>query len=285
MKSLGIITVITGFMGVFSSCNKENESKINSDSIVVFDTAAFLKKLPELTEYPLEFDSKSKMISINDYFSESQADQFNQLDWMALVFDSASHQYCLSRVYSGNNFEASVDVSEDGKVGYMFKNIAREKQKTVFLFDNPWMKNEAKHLKNLVKGELLLEGNQTFDFSLGGKNYQLKAEDKQLIVDGRQGSYDYHLYLHQLNKNEITASVKLSYIPWFDDSQVKILFIGDLDGDQKPDVILDNAYKYTGSGVSGILFLSAAIDGKLLKPVSKEEHGDLRGEEMHSEGC
>ena len=66
---------------------------------------------------------------------------------------------------------------------------------------------------------------------------------------------------------------------------MRILFIGDLDGDQKPDVILDNAYKYTESGISGILFLSSAADGNLVKPISKEVHGELRGEDMHSEGC
>ncbi len=285
LNIVGRILVLLVILGIISSCNRGSETQSQTDTTMGFDTAAFLKKLPELIEYPLEFDSKSKMVSINDYFSESQAESFNQSDWKALIYDSTSQLYSLKSVLSGENFEASVDVSEDGKVGYQFVNIAKEKQKTVYLFDNPWLKKELSHVKNWVNGELLLEGNETFDFAMGGKNYQLKATDRQLVVDGRQGSYDYRLYLHQLQNNEISKTVQLSYIPWFDDGQVRILFIGDLDGDQKPDVILDNAYKYTESGISGILFLSSAADGNLVKPICKEVHGELRGEDMHSEGC
>lgn len=267
------------------SCNQGAESIDQTNNNHSFDTAAFLKKLPDLKEYPIEFDSKSKMISINDYFSEAQAEQFNQLDWMAFVYDSATHQYSLVRIFSGNNFEASVDVSEDGKVGYLFKEIAKEKQKTVFLFDNPWMKKEMNHIQNLVQCDMALEGGETIEFTMASKKYRLQADDKQLVVDEKQGSFDYHLFLHELSNNEISATVQLSFIPWFDDSKVKILFVGDLDGDQKPDVILDNSYKYTGSGISGILYLSSAAGGKLLKPISKEQYGELREEQMHSEGC
>lgn len=69
--------------------------------------------------------------------------------------------------------------------------------------------------------------------------------------------------------------VLISYIPWFDDGAVTILFVGDLDGDGYPDLIIDNAYKYTETGESGVLFLSkkSTIYG-LPQPISFEIKGN-----------
>ncbi len=277
--------VLLAIFGVLISCNPNEKSADKCNNNRSFDTVAFLKALPNLKEYPTEFVENAKMISVDEYFSASQAELFNQTNWIAMMYDSTTQQYSLRKLYSNKNFESTIDVSADGKVGYRFVDIAREKQKTLFLFDNPWMKQEKDQLKNIISGEMSLEGGKKFEFTMGGKKYELQADDKQLIVDDRQGSFDYHLFLNELNNNQISNTIQLSYIPWFDDSQVEILFIGDLDGDQKPDIILDNSYKYTGSGISGILYLSSAAPKKLVKPISKEQTGELRGEEMHSEGC
>ena len=88
-------------------------------------------------------------------------------------------------------------------------------------------------------------------------------------------------------QNAAATETLLSFIPWFDDGAVTVLFIGDLDGDSYPDYIIDNASKYTGVSTSGILYSTKASNLMgLPKPISQQNVGSIGKQEHHGEfGC
>lgn len=248
-----------------------------------FDTAEYLERIKEMKIYPNTFETSSHLVSLEDYFTEEQANQLNKQTFMALVYDSLNHIYNLQKVET--QFVEDISVTEDGRVGYYFDRPMNNHIYWLYLIANKKVKTEKFNIKNAIEYGLHLGGGETKEFNFSGKKYRLEAKDKKITIDDREGSYEYELNLIELENNKAKNTTQLSFIPWFDDSKVEILFIGDLDNDQLPDVIIDNSYKYTGYHISGVLFLSSASGNGTLKAVSKEEWGLLRGEEMHNEGC
>ncbi len=71
-----------------------------------------------------------------------------------------------------------------------------------------------------------------------------------------------------------TSQQLLVALPWLDDTHVKLLWAGDLDGDGSLDLLIDTAHKYSYSQPT--LFLSSMATGnELLTSVANCAHYSL----------
>jgi len=148
----------------------------------------------------------------------------------------------------------------------------KTRRKTLLLIDNSTLKKGkieiVKDLKNTIWPE------EEFVFVFKGKTFSLKAEGNILNteqitdVDGIAKTWhevsDYKLYL----KSENSEEELIINEPSFNDTFVKLLFVGDIDNDGQPDFIFDAPRDYEENRV--LLFLSSdAIEGKIV-PKSTE---------------
>ena len=148
----------------------------------------------------------------------------------------------------------------------------KTRRKTLLLIDNSILKKGKVDIVRDLKNTIWPE--EEFVFVFKGKTFSLKAEGKILNteqitdVDGIAKTWhevsDYKLYLKSENSDEELIINE----PSFNDTFVKLLFVGDIDNDGQPDFIFDAPRDYEENRV--LLFLSSdAMDGKIV-PKSAE---------------
>jgi len=111
--------------------------------------------------------------------------------------------------------------------------------------------------------------NEKYSFSFNGKTYLLRGDGNTIksgMADYGEGTEkcdeveNYKLYLSEQGKPEQLIIA----IPTFNYTFVQILWIGDLDGDGKPDFVFDTSRDYEATSV--LLFLSSkAGEGEIVK--------------------
>lgn len=135
---------------------------------------------------------------------------------------------------------------------------------TAILLISNWNYITEKAIISVNPEKSILLPGEKIDFTFNEKQYTLYAEGKAYKRDSETVYYNYKLYI-TANKSE--KGTLLAALPSLDDNTPEILFIGDLDGDNLPDLILDTSGHYNAS--SPTLFLSKpAGSGKLLKAVA-----------------
>ncbi len=230
---------------------------------------------PEKVKLPNTFANNTWMISFSAYFDLQQSQEFNKHKFIGLFYDSGTNQFFTKNIDTEIVSSGLID-SEDEQYVYRWPIPLKPKQSILFAFDNPWIKQERSNHKSLIKTPCTMEPGKSLRFESNGYNYLIRATDQVAEITGAQNHSDYTLVLRAQRKTggPVVESL-LSYIPWFDDAMVSVLYVGDLDGDNLPDVIIDNPYKYTESNQSGVLFLSsrAKVRGQVV-PVSCEIRGN-----------
>lgn len=101
-----------------------------------------------------------------------------------------------------------------------------------------------------------------FSFEFEGESYTLSAEanlQKGASFDDTEAMTDYTLFLGKEN-NPRQAII---YTKFFDSNFFEIIWLGDMDQDKRPDLLLSSSHKYTGSGVT-LCLSSLASPGEYL---------------------
>jgi hypothetical protein len=230
---------------------------------------------PEKCKLPNEGLQNTWMISFSAQFDENQAKEFNKQNFIGLFYDSSNTTFYTKRIEEPVVPSGYFD-SEDDQPVYHWPIDKKKGESLLFAFCNPLIQKTIGPQKSIIHTPTIIEPGKSLKFSAKEFNYLLRATDQVAEVTGANHHSDYTLVLRSQNKTGgPVKEVLISYIPWFDDGAVTILFVGDLDGDGYPDLIIDNAYKYTETGESGVLFLSkkSTIHG-LPQPVSFEIKGN-----------
>jgi len=163
--------------------------------------------------------------------------------------------------------------------------------------------NSSENTANVAQDSLLLP-DSVAEFPVADAErsfpFDFQADATMVIPGGYYEQEQAERYLKQkfyglmLDSSTMNYSIQpinlkktmLSYIPFFDDGAVEILFVGDLDGDSYPDLLIDNAYKYTGKGKSIIFYSTKASKIKGMPvPVCQSEIGHFQSEFDTPEGC
>ncbi|MDR1198876.1 MAG: hypothetical protein LBK94_07705 [Prevotellaceae bacterium] len=204
-----------------------------------------------------------------DYPRDMLADFQNMLsvDWCDFYQDEKTHNYYLRK--------ADIHVGVDN-----YNDCWQDSTVSVYSIPNSlFLINGLKPRKQPVKTVFLPEENilagkkQSFDF--GGKTYTFRAE--AIMPNGETFDYwndikDYKLYF---SEEKSSREQLLITIPQFNNTMLKILWIGDLDRDGKPDFLLDISDFYETTKVA--LFLSSTAD--------RRELVKLAAEAMYSYDC
>ena len=230
---------------------------------------------PEKVKLPREGVQNTLMISFSAMFSAAQAKEFNKHTFMGLFYDSSNQQYSTKRINDQICPSGLLDSENDLEPIFHWPVARKYNEAIRFAFHNPYITQEQSNIKSITNIPTVIEPGKSIKFSAKEYNYLLRATDQVAEITGANHHSDYTLVLRSQKKTGGPVNeVLISYIPWFDDGAVTLLFLGDLDGDGYPDLIIDNAYKYTETGESGVLFLTkkSKIHG-LPQPISLETRG------------
>lgn len=234
---------------------------------------------------PNEFEEGAVMLSLENYFTQDEVDQYKKMEFYGLFYDSTSTSYNLRKTLT--SFIETGIKYDDGRTSFECGVAIKENEACLFLFSNHYMIKDLVHVKNLLAEPRFFKPDEMMNFTSNGFTYTLSASDYLVEPNGSQTHMDYKLMLNARVQNAASTESLLSFIPWFDDGAVTVLFIGDLDGDSYPDYIIDNASKYTGVSTSGVFYSTKASNLKgLPKPVSQQNVGSIGKQEHNGEfGC
>lgn len=210
---------------------------------------------------PVDFHNDKVSVFIDGIYRGSEPSDFAPMlheDWYDLYKDESTGNFLLEKaqITIAKEFDECLGDSttyvQSRDAIAMIKGIT-PKDKTVNSF--------ATEITALAPGEKL-----TFTFD--NIEYNLKAdgiytdENNMYIIDGfpaekaHNETVNYKLYLYTKDKKQLLISFPRSN----EETYIQILFIGDLDGDGKPDFIFNTSRDYEEKRVT--LFLSSPAKGQ-----------------------
>jgi hypothetical protein len=273
---LYLIAAITSVFSCTNNQTNQEGAEAESADSNYFDTAAYYDKIGQQTKWPIEFDSKSILLNANGHYSKEEANKYNQLTFMGLYYDSAIKEYSFKKVMPQKDQLFTVVSSMPGYIPYM---SLKPGERCLFITNNPYMNKEILHLKSEFEEGFNLEGGKTAGFYRGETYMEIKASDRKLTDNGTEYSFEYRLDLNEKeNGLKTIRSTQLSYVPSFDDCNVNMVFVGDLDGDGIQDWVINNCRKYTESEQCMVLFSTKASAKGTPKPIAEMQAGQEWGE-------
>lgn len=174
-------------------------------------------------------------------------------EWFGLYIDS-THNTTLKRIQLElkKTFDPIIDNPGD-TTGWTLSTVPEDP-----LFIISGLNNKQEKIPSLKPPLRHLYPGQSFSFKMNNTWYYIKATG---TADDGISNYGLHI-----SSNQSRIPETLAFTQGFDDEMFDILWIGDLDGDSKPDLLLDISDHYNVSHYA--LFLSSyAEPGKLIAMV------------------
>ena len=161
------------------------------------------------------------------------------------------------------------DAVVDNKGKSTGKKIRATNAKDCFLLMNNIAVTE-RSIDTIATNTIIIHPEKPYKFQFKNIDYVLSAVSKSYDALNQDETHfnakGYELYLEK-KENGVTKKQLLLFEKNFEDQMTKILFIGDIDGDHIPDVLLDSSNHYN-STVPTLYLSKEAKEGELLKIVS-----------------
>jgi hypothetical protein len=279
-------------ISLISACgnNKSSVKETNTSDTIVFenDEMAVVSEAGGGTakvNLPNDFEEGTIMLSLENYFTQDEVNRYNSLEFYGLFYDSVAAIYNLRKT-PVSFIETGIHY-DDGRTSFECGVVIKDRESCLFLLHNKYLTQPVAKIKNVLTEPRFFQAGESMKFSIGDNEFGLSASDYVVEPNGSQTHMDYKLMLNGKFKDGTSSETLLSFIPWFDDGSVNVLFIGDLDGDTYPDFIIDNSSKYTGVTKSGVFYSTKASTIKgMPKPISVQEEGSIGKQEYYGElGC
>lgn len=189
-------------------------------------------------------------------------------NWYALVNKDGKYTMQMADIHIEPAYDVIVDENESDKTGWAVTSDGHGEPIMHFTGKKYFKEGDV---NNIQMRDSIIKAGDTICFRFNNREYCLFATGHypQKIADS---SYyymqivNYKLYIQLRDKHSTTTQL-IYAVPRFDDSFPEILFIGDIDHDGKPDILMDAASHY--NVFNPILYISSeAAQSKLLKVVA-----------------
>lgn len=244
MKLKTFITAVSIF-SIFSYCSTNLSSTELSpiDSAVehasISDVVIEKDSASKVDFYPVYYeDSLPLKMLLNDVYSDVELmPLIRKFNWWALETDSSETNFNL--VKANINLERTHEPMGDEKdSSWLQINNANSSSAIFYLAGSNKIK--PRKVKTVSNSPLRIMPGEKKVFNFNNDSYTLKATGS---LDSNQ--YGVHPSNYSLFIENAGISTLLSSAPYFDDAMIEILFIGDIDGDGKLDLLIDNSNKYS----------------------------------------
>ncbi len=244
--------------------------KLKNKTVYVFD--AFLKEPEKKIIEPYSTNPideailQGYIISPGSYHSDEIPDKITTKDWLGIFNENGIYSIEKTGINISKHHDPIVD-HEDKKTG---KEIKATNAKNCFLLINNISYLTERNIDTVLTKPLKVYPTKSYIFKFNNIDYTLLAEAKNKQVTNNDGSYvdfqDYKLFLEK-NENGIKTTQLLLLEKLFNDKMTEILFIGDIDGDTIPDLLINTSNHYN-SYVPTLYLSKEANENKILKIVS-----------------
>lgn len=273
-KVFKIPVLLLLFIAIFS-CNDTKvkqtpEPEIKATQIdTISDIEEIVEEIDTITYdtdyYPIDTLLTTKIL-IESTFHEDEIDEsFLNKEWFALVKNKKEYQLTETKLIAKRIHDVVLDESEKDKTGWKI-TISSKDTSLLLIEAQPYLSERKIQNYNLPE---YIYPQDTVAFSYQNKAYKLFAtggKRKETESSDWYIVWNYKLYLTTtVNGKEVTELLLSS--PQFDDTMVRILFAGDIDGDEKLDLILDTSSHYNASSPTLYLSKPAEEENKIIKPV------------------
>jgi len=268
MKYTIFLLAITLFLAACNTTTEKSTSSSDETVRTVDDTATVVNADKKPTQVLLDsltppvLDSASIYILVDGSFhAEDIPATFFECQWSAVAYDQGGMHYDDNIDLEFEQVHDPVVDGEGQKTGWKTKPPENSFGYSFFVSG---LEMET-HAVNFVElPQKFIHPNDTFAFELEGKSYKIYATG---TVDSTSNLnpkpwINYKLFLDDGETSELIVANH-----YYDGHMMELLFVGDIDQDKRPDILMDTSESYNKSVKS--LFLSTYAKNSLLKLVAQ----------------
>lgn len=268
MKRISIILLLIAF--VSASC-KQSVTNAN-DSVVARTDSTTLDRNSDISAdtllLPIVHNNEGITILLPGMYRGTEPAEYKHMlseEWYAIYLDSLSRDFYVEKA----SFE--IGKFDDQCLGDSTTYISSADKKPIELFIKG-IKPKELHLRTHHHSQTSIWTDSQYSFDWGNQKYTLRAEgtsdksQRQFDKDelGRTTCWEDNLTNYKIYLSLGQQTQLLIAIPLLNNTNVQIIFIGDLDEDGKPDFIFETSSDYEEKRV--VLFLSSkARNGEIVR--------------------
>ena len=261
--------VILFLVLLLPSCGNQSTSDLENSDLAAFDSSSLAGDSSSL-DLPTIFNHVDtneivKVLKIGTYHGDEVWANADAGTWFGLFQNKAGFVIEKIKITATNVYDGILDGDTTIKTGWEIstKNV----NTNLLLMQGIELKEGLLKHVSIPNEKQLLPGDSLV-FEYGGGQYQLFATGTDILeyeISESRVVEDYKLFLTGVKNGKEVTQLLVEHEN-FHDAMVSIQFIGDIDGDGFPDLILDNSRHYNVDNPT--LYLSKdAEDGHLLQIV------------------
>ena len=274
METFLLRIIITFVIFALTACRDANIQTIKQNNIIPTDTivatpAAQYTTIDTIeydkTIYPVGNELKTKVLTTGDFHEEEVWQNADKEKWFGLFKGSNGFYVEQITITTKRIHDPIVDENENAKTGWKVSTF--KKDSNYILIENlPFLSN--RRVQHFPLKKCTIYPDDTLSFSFLGTDYKLFATGGKKKVQEDPEAFDvwnYKLYLTAKKLGHPITQLLVAQ-PSFDDKMIDLIFVGDIDGDEILDLIIDTSSHY--NMLSPTLYLSNPADKqKLVTPV------------------
>jgi hypothetical protein len=215
--------------------------------------------------YPADEQLPMKIFTVGNFHEDEVWKTAENEKWIGLFEGQDGFYLAATTIKTERIHDPVVDEDETEKTGWQV-SVPNQDSALLLMQAIPIIKERKINAVHLVKNSF--DPGDSMQFSYEGSAYQLYAtgvKEKNGINPDALAVRQYKLYLTAMVKGKRITQLLVAQ-PAHQETIIKLLFVGDLDGDTIPDFIIDTSEHYNLQKPT--LYLSSpAADDEIVKPV------------------